>query len=271
MIDLSGLERKWVLTRFWLAIVLALHVGYASADDATPAIPSRLDAREGEVRWLQVGPTQHPGLFKGQTAAQPRGAAIIIPDRGQGPDWPVMVEPLRQALPAHGWDTLSVAVPLTGMGRLARKTETRLQRADSVISAAIASFQDSALSSLYLIGSGWGGYAALSYLADNPGAQVTGLVLVDVPMVQELGTDLDTSTLLARIKVPVLDLYVERGERDGWQAQWRRQVMTGAGHPDYRQVQLDPVAMLPVDQEELVKRIRGWMQTQPGRGDTPPG
>ena len=42
----------------------------------------------------------------------PRGAAIILHGRGMHPDWSQVAAPLRTGLPAHGWSTLSLQMPV---------------------------------------------------------------------------------------------------------------------------------------------------------------
>jgi len=41
----------------------------------------------------------------------PRGAAIILPDSGQHPSWPLTVAALLDDLPLHGWSTLAIELP----------------------------------------------------------------------------------------------------------------------------------------------------------------
>ena len=42
----------------------------------------------------------------------PRRAAIILHGRGMHPDWSQVTAPLRTGLPAHGWSTLSLQMPV---------------------------------------------------------------------------------------------------------------------------------------------------------------
>ena len=44
----------------------------------------------------------------------PRKAVIVLHGRGFHPDWPEVAAPLRTVLPEHGWDTLSLQMPVLG-------------------------------------------------------------------------------------------------------------------------------------------------------------
>ena len=46
----------------------------------------------------------------------PRGAVIVMHGRGFHPDWAEVAGPLRTALPEHGWDTLSLQMPVLEKG-----------------------------------------------------------------------------------------------------------------------------------------------------------
>ena len=44
----------------------------------------------------------------------PRKAVIVLHGRGFHPDWPEVAGPLRAELPEHGWETLSLQMPVLG-------------------------------------------------------------------------------------------------------------------------------------------------------------
>ena len=46
----------------------------------------------------------------------PRGAVIVMHGRGFHPDWPEVAGPLRTVLPEHGWETLSLQMPVLEKG-----------------------------------------------------------------------------------------------------------------------------------------------------------
>ncbi|NPU95429.1 MAG: DUF3530 family protein [Gammaproteobacteria bacterium] len=67
--------------------------------------------KETEILWLGEGDSQFLGLFLADHSGATFANALILHDNLQHPDWPGVVHELRTALAAHGWNTLSIAMP----------------------------------------------------------------------------------------------------------------------------------------------------------------
>jgi pimeloyl-ACP methyl ester carboxylesterase len=67
---------------------------------------------DGEPVTLEAGTVDFLGIYTPAEAGTPRGAVIILHGRGMHPDWAQVAGPLRIALPAHGWSTLSLQMPV---------------------------------------------------------------------------------------------------------------------------------------------------------------
>lgn len=67
--------------------------------------------KETEVIWLGEGDSQFLGLFLADHSGATFANALILHDNLQHPDWPGVVHELRTVLAAHGWNTLSIAMP----------------------------------------------------------------------------------------------------------------------------------------------------------------
>lgn len=66
---------------------------------------------DGEPITLQAG--QHPFLgIKTLAEGNPRGNLLIMHGRGIHPDWHDLINPLRVDLVEHGWNTLSIQMPV---------------------------------------------------------------------------------------------------------------------------------------------------------------
>ena len=70
-------------------------------------------APETEVNWLETNSDRSLMLYHPANRPTPLGAVILLPDQHSHPDWPPDLHPLRIGLTAHGWDTLSIALPQT--------------------------------------------------------------------------------------------------------------------------------------------------------------
>ena len=67
---------------------------------------------DGEPVMLHAGGRDFLGIFMNAEGMPERGAAIILHGRGTHPDWEQVAGPLRTALPADGWTTLSLQMPV---------------------------------------------------------------------------------------------------------------------------------------------------------------
>jgi len=67
---------------------------------------------EGEPLMLNAAGHEFPGIYTRATTEPERGTAIIRHRLGTHPDWERVAGPLRKKLPAHGWSTLSLQMPV---------------------------------------------------------------------------------------------------------------------------------------------------------------
>ena len=105
----------------WLALlclVLTWPLTPIQAEDA-PATPDQQVAAGitvGKPQWLEAGGQRFLGIYTASTTGSSLGGAIILPCLGEHPNWPDVIAPLRKSLPNHGWDTLSIALPVPTKG-----------------------------------------------------------------------------------------------------------------------------------------------------------
>ena len=97
-----------------LATLLAACTGYAADLEREKRLAEQtVDAiLDGEPVMLKAGNHEFLGIY---TEAEPEvatGAAIILHGRGMHPDWTQVANPLRTGLPANGWATLSLQMPV---------------------------------------------------------------------------------------------------------------------------------------------------------------
>lgn len=95
-----------------------------NAAPATPAItePSGITGERNasytdrippeQLVTLEAGTEKFAGRHIADLSGLPRGAVIVLHDSGQHPSWPLTVAALLDELPLHGWDTLSIELPL---------------------------------------------------------------------------------------------------------------------------------------------------------------
>ncbi|MCG8429196.1 MAG: alpha/beta hydrolase family protein, partial [Chromatiales bacterium] len=70
----------------------------------------------GEPVWLQAGEQRFFAIHALSELNRTYGGVIILHGRGAHPDWSDVINPLRSELPAHGWQTLSIQLPVAEAG-----------------------------------------------------------------------------------------------------------------------------------------------------------
>lgn len=98
---------------FLISLLFLSHSVFAGADLAREKrmADEIIDAiLDGEPIELSAGSQPFMGIF---TAAEnPKGNVLILHGRGFHPDWPTFVQPLRVGLVEHGWNTLTIQMPV---------------------------------------------------------------------------------------------------------------------------------------------------------------
>ena len=69
---------------------------------------------DGEPVHLDADGHSFLGIHTEADGGGPRRAVIVLHGRGFHPDWPEVAAPLRIELPEHGWETLSLQMPVLG-------------------------------------------------------------------------------------------------------------------------------------------------------------
>jgi hypothetical protein len=246
------------------------------------AIALREQLRRGEAITLQVTGKEVLALFQQQTRGQALGGVLILHDLNGHPDWPGVTRALRQQLPDAGWHTLSLQLPH------ADSAQATLEQLDAIrprIAAALTELEKRGVLNTVIIGHGQGALAAIDYLNNNIVPAVRGLVVISLDGTQNPEERLDGATGLARINLPILDIYAEHDNLKVLESAKRRydlarRTNTGGNQqrtsyadiaPDYnpklgltlsyRQVSLSGADHhFTVQGDALVKRLRGWLE-----------
>ncbi|MCU7929964.1 MAG: alpha/beta hydrolase family protein [Candidatus Thiodiazotropha sp. (ex Codakia rugifera)] len=223
------------------------------------------DTLDGKAVWLDAGPIRFLALLKETTAKKKQGGIVLLHDAGGHADWREVINPLRTQLTAHGWDTLSLQLPVSD--RLPDQLMMKQMIADASprIQAAIDYFTSQQNRNLTLIGHGLGAAMALNHLLKQP-EPFNAAVMIGLPMTLDDSQD-PVQLALSSLDIPLLDLY---GSRDLTSvvrsAMARRSIAREAERNKYRQ---DRVAgadhYFSGLQENLLIRVRAWLNgTTPG-------
>jgi len=117
---------------------------------------------------------------------------------------------------------------------------------------------------IVMVGHGTGAYWASQYLTQLQPKEVGQLIVIDPRAPSR--PDQPIETYIAALKIGVGDFYTSTRRPAQEQALQRRNAARRADHPDYRQVALPAVENDRFGaQEQLVRRVRGWLDRKPAR------
>jgi pimeloyl-ACP methyl ester carboxylesterase len=168
-------------------------------------------ADTGEIVWLDQRSGKFLSLYKEDTTGSPQGAAIILHTLGAHPNWPEVIAPLRKALPAYGWATLSLQMPVMPMNEPIEQHIPLFDEMPERIQSAVSYLQGTGINNIALIGHGLGATMGAAYLTTDEESGIKAFVGISMAAYKDLDPRLYSPSSLEQIKLPVLDIY---GGRD---------------------------------------------------------
>jgi pimeloyl-ACP methyl ester carboxylesterase len=267
--------RPTSLAHVCLAALLCASVGLPAAAES-PALATGSDL-EKEARWreqvvdglmdgeavdLVAGEQTFLGLYtqaEGGAGEPSRRGVLIVHGIGVHPDWPQVVHPLRVGLPAQGWSTLSIQMPILGNEADSSDYLPLMDAVAPRMDAAIAFLKGHGAERVVVIAHSLGATMSGDYLAGHPGAADAFVAIGMSGGAAE--ARLDNVQTVGRIKLPVLDLY---GENDlpavVETASRRAQAAQGAGNGGYHQIQVpDADHFFDGQDDALLEVIDQWL------------
>ena len=230
------------------------------------ALAGRIE--QGEPVWLDQAGDRFLAIYLQQVTDRPRGAAIIVHGMGGHPDWPQVIAPLRLRLPAGGWATLSLQMPVLEPGEALAGYGDTITQAGNRIRTAVTYLREKGFSNVVLVGYGFGASIGACYLVGSGGG-IQAFAGIGMQSYDFLNPRVDLDACLARIDIPVLDLY---GGRDLdsvlRQAPNRRLEARKLNKDLYQQIVIEDANHYYTGLEDvLARRISDWLdQSVPATG-----
>jgi pimeloyl-ACP methyl ester carboxylesterase len=148
--------------------------------------------------------------------------------------------------------------------------EQHAERVLARIQAAIEFAQLQKASSIVLLGHGTGGYWAARYLSEHKTAPIQNLLLVAPLLPAQFSPTLDE--LVPKLQLAVGDFYYKDQAPERTAALKRLQASKRQKSPAYIQIAMSALPGNPaIEQEQLFRRIRGWLSLHPQAQPTKPG
>lgn len=217
----------------------------------------------GEAIELKANGTPFLGIYTPADAPDSDRAVILLHGIGAHPDWPEVINPLRSALPEHGWSSLSIQAPILANDAEAVDYAPLFTEVGPRVEAAAAYLRERGNRTLVLVGHSLGASMGAVYLASNPGHGFAGLVAIGMS-VAEADERMNAALALEKISVPVFDIYGSR-DLDGVRntAKTRATAALKAGNANYRQTEVEGADHFFTGLEkDLTRRVYGWLKSQ---------
>ena len=189
------------------------------------------------------------------------GGIIVLHGTGAHPNWPDVIYPLRTELPEYGWSSLSVQLPVLANDA---KHADYLPLFDEVaerINAGTQFLKSKGVNNIIIIGHSMGAAMASYYLSTQPKTDIRAFIGIGMSS-SKADPKMDTPSTLAKIKIPVLDLFGSR-DLDSVLASVKQRNNAGikAKNNFYFQKKITGANHFMQDKEaEMIKRIRGWLK-----------
>ena len=165
---------------------------------------------DGDVILLKDGSHEFLSIYMESEEQPVKGTIIILHGRGYHPNWPELVYPLRTGLPEHGWNTLSIQMPVLSNDATFYDYMKILPQSHPRINAAVEFLNQKNTKNIIMLTHSCGVHMGFDWLHKNQDAGITAFIGVGMGST-DYGQPMLQPFALQDIKIPVLDI---RGEND---------------------------------------------------------
>ena len=183
---------------------------------------------------------------------------IVVHGTGIHPNWQQVVQPIRVEMAAHGWNTLSIQMPILHNEAQYEEYVALYPEVPPRLRAAEAFLKDRGIQTLLIAAHSQGATMSSYYLSRHP-SDVKGLIAIGMGATQK-DSHINSAQSLKKITIPILDLYGDddlpgvldtvdaRTESSAHNAQYSQQIIKDANH------------FFDGMDDELVSAVAGWAQ-----------
>ncbi len=214
----------------------------------------------GRIAWLEAKGNKFLTLYTETEDKENLGTAILLHPMDGHPNQKKIINPLRTYLPQHGWATLSIQLPVLGVGAKDNEYYKLFSDAKNRIQAAIDYLFAAKVKNIVLIGYGLGGTMAVHYINENvTDTKVKAIAAISLLVPKSNHTDVQVIDFINRINQPFLDIFAEFDSPEVRDSARKRRI-AGKENPSYRQVEVKGEGHLfQHDEGMVVKRVYSWI------------
>jgi len=214
---------------------------------------------DGDAEMLEAGGHEFLSIYT--EADEAKGAVLILHGRGFHPDWADVINPLRVGLVEHGWNSLSIQLPVLEKTAKYYDYVPIFNEATPRIDASIDFLKQQGNKKIILIAHSCGAHMAMQYVRDKGEKRYDAFVGIGMGAT-DYKQPMRKPFPLDQMKKPILDVYggddypaVQR--LAGIRAQQNQE----EGNSHFSQVKIDAANHYFTDMgEPLVEAIAQWLE-----------
>ncbi len=214
----------------------------------------------GDVEMLDANGQDFLSIYTESDSEPLKGGVILIHGIGVHPDWPDVINPLREQLPEHGWSTLSLQMPVLQADARAADYYAIFGEVPPRIDAGIRFLQEHGIDNIVIVAHSLGAQMATYWLAQTEDPPVLGLVAIGLSGTRQSDSG-DVPAWISGITLPMLDLYGENDLPAVKETVGERAAAAGrAGNKAYTQVEIAGADhMFQGHNDALVEAVVNWL------------
>ena len=212
---------------------------------------------DGEAVWLISGDLKILSIFT-EAEEESDKAIIVVHGTGIHPNWDQVVKPVRVEMTTHGWNTLSIQMPILANEATYDDYVPLYPEVPARLKAAEDYLLSQGIKNIVVVAHSQGSTMSAYYLANN-NHKVKAFVAIGMQATQK-DMDINAATSLKAIDIPVLDLYGSKDlpgvletvnkkkDASSHNKAYQQQVINGAEH------------FFDDKNEELIEAINNWLK-----------
>ncbi len=204
---------------------------------------------DGDSVWIENGDREFLALLT-LSESETKKTAVVVHGLGIHPDWAQVVQPLRVGLTEHGFNTLSIQMPVLANGIAGSEYAPLFGDADKRLGAAAAFLQAQGLEVDALVAHSLGAQMSAHYLANNT-HPFKRFVAV--------GMSKGAAQYLAAIDVPIFDLYGDEDIEPVMQGV-KLKADAAKDNKNYRQKMVSADHFFNEKDALLIDEVSAWLQ-----------
>jgi len=213
---------------------------------------------DGEAEWLQADGHEFLSIYTEAEEQSTRGM-IVIHGTGIHPNWDQVVRPVRVEMTGHGWNTLSIQMPILHNEAEYAEYVPLYPEIPPRIKAAEDFLLERGMQEIVIVAHSQGATMSSYYLSRNP-HRVKAFVAIGMGATQK-DSHLNSARSLESINIPVLDLYGTKDLPGVLQTADKRK-QSAAHNNQYSQIITDGAEHFYVGYEDqLIETIASWLET----------